>query len=149
MWEFECMFDNGLNYEDSLLKFLHMCNPELCPNGIDDASEDKHFRLYRETPNDLGAGFDRGMLQMQVPFPLEDGRTVYVWSNVFVGMSFFGDDWSNNSRPNVSGASDMLDAENTMAYYKTKLSKQKSKLRAAWATAGYGRTPDSGAFGLE
>lgn len=150
MWEFECMFETGLQYEDSLLRFLHFVNNDLCPNGLDDDTEDKHFRLYREG-DDLASGYNRGMLQMQVPFPMSDGRTSYVWSNVFVGMSFFGEEWSGNSRPNVSGASDMLDAENTMSYYGVKLNKRKSEVRSAYATAGYGRYPamDMGAFGLE
>lgn len=147
MWEFECMFDNSLNYEDSLLRFLHFVNPELCPNGIDDETEDKHFRLYRDGPNDLGAGFDRGMLQMQVPYPMSDGRISYVWSNVFVGMSFFGEDWSHNTRPNVSGASDMLDAENTVSYNGVRLSKDKAENRTAWATASEAIIPDSGSLG--
>lgn len=149
MWEFECMFDNSMNYEDSLLRFLHFVNPELCPDGIDDATEDTYFRLYRDGKDDLGAGFDRGMLQMQVPFPMSDGRISYIWSNVFVGMSFFGEEYSANSRPNVNGSSDMLDAENTMSHYGKPLSKDKSRKRAAWATAGYGRVPmDAGALGL-
>lgn len=150
MWEFECMFDNSLSYEDALLRFLHMMDPGLCPNGIDDATEETTFRLYREGKDDLGAGYDRGMLQMQVPYPMSDGRVSYVWSNVFVGMSFFGEEFSKNSRPNVRGASDMLDAENTNSYYGVSLSKDKSRDRAAWATSGEGRPAmDSGAIGLE
>jgi hypothetical protein len=65
-------------------------------------------------------------------------------------MSFFGEEWSGNGRPNVSGASDMLDAENTEQYYKMPLSDAKKRLRGAWATSGIGRpSEDAGALGLE
>ena len=149
MWEFECMFDNSLHYEDALLKFLHLVNPGLCPNGINDATEDKTFRLYREGADDLGAGYDRGMLQVKAPFPMSDSNISYVWSSVAVGLSFFGEEYSGHSRPNVSGASDMLDAENTGSYYGVVLNDEKSKLRAAWATADLSSVaaPDGGALG--
>lgn len=140
MWEFECMFENSLSYEDMLLRYLNFMMPGLCPSGIDDASEDKLFRLYREN-GDLGSGFDMGMLQMEVPYPTADGRTSYIWSNVYVGMSFFGEDWSGNSRPNVRGASDTLDAENTNSYYGMELSDEKFLERGIWSTADQARPP--------
>lgn len=146
MWEFECMFENSLSYEDMLLRYLNRMMKGFCPNGIDDASEDNMFRLY-QTNGDLGTGFDKGMLQMQVPYPTADGRISYIWSNVYVGMSFFGEDWSGNSRPNVRGSSDSLDAENTNSYYHMQLSSEKFLQRGIWSTADQGRPPaDSGQY---
>lgn len=146
MWEFECMFENSLNYEDMLLRYLNYMMPGLCPSGVEDASEDKLFRLYQEN-GDLGTGFDKGMLQMEVPYPTADGRISYIWSNVYVGMSFFGEDWSGNSRPNVRGASDTLDAENTNSYYGMELSGEKFRERGIWSTADQARPPaDSGEY---
>lgn len=134
------MFENSLSYEDMLLRYLNYMMPGLCPNGVEDASEDKLFRLYQEN-GDLGTGFDKGMLQMEVPYPTVDGRISYIWSNVYVGMSFFGEDWSGVSRPNVSGASDTLDAENTNSYYGMELSGEKFRERGTWATADEARPP--------
>lgn len=146
MWEFEAMFDQGLNYEDCLLRFLHTMDPKFCPNGIDDMG-DYTFRLAREG-NDLAKGYNSGVLQMQVPHRLADGRTAYLWDNVYIGMSFFGEDYSGFSRPNINGASNFLDGMNTMSYYGVELDKKSAHYRAMWATADIGRIPkDGGAIG--
>lgn len=146
MWEFEAMFDQGLNYEDSLLRFLHIMDPKLCPDGVDD-SGDYLFRFARDG-NDLAKGYNSGVLQMQVPHRLSDGRTIYLWDNVYIGMSFFGEDYSGFSRPNIDGASNFLDGMNTMSYYGVELDKQSAHHRAMWATADIGRVPkDGGAIG--
>lgn len=146
MWEFEAMFDQGLNYEDSLLHFLHTMDDKFCPNGIDDMG-DYNFRLYRDGSGSA-AGYDNGVLQMQVPHQMGDGSMAYVWDNVYIGMSFFGEDYSGFSRPNVSGASNFLDAMNTMSYYGKQLDETSARFRAMWATADIGRMPrDGGALG--
>lgn len=148
IWQYECMFSNSLSYENALLKFLHLMNPSLCPNGIDDDTSDTLFRLYREPNGDLGAGFDRGALQVEVPFAMEDGRIAYLWTHIDVDLAFFGQEYSGNSMPNVRGASDLLDAENTASYYGVTLSKSKERRRAAWATSGEGHfVRDDGAMG--
>lgn len=146
MWEFEAMFDQGLNYEDSLLHFLHTMDSTFCPNGIDDMG-DYNFRLYRDASGSA-AGYDNGVLQMQVPHDAGNGSMAYVWDNVYIGMSFFGEDYSGFSRPNVNGASNFLDAMNTMSYYGKQLDEVSARYRAMWATADIGRIPrDGGAFG--
>lgn len=146
MWEFEAMFDQGLNYEDSLLHFLHTMDSTFCPNGIDDMG-DYNFRLYRDASGSA-AGYDNGVLQMQVPHDAGNGSMAYVWDNVYIGMSFFGEDYSGFSRPNVNGASNFLDAMNTMSYYGKQLDEASARYRAMWATADIGRIPrDGGAFG--
>jgi ribA/ribD-fused uncharacterized protein len=146
MWEFEAMFDQGLNYEDGLLRFLHTMDPTFCPNGIDDAG-DYLFRLKHDGDG-LAQGFDTGVLQMQVPHKMPNGQTAYVWDNVYIGMSFFGEDYSGFSRPNADGASNFLDAMNTMAYYGNQLDERNARFRAMWATSDIGRRPrDGGALG--
>ena len=150
MWEFECMFEQGLNYEDGLLRFLHAVNPGkregsnepvgFCPNGIDDMSENYLFRLYRDGSGDA-SGYDAGVLQMQVPHKMSNGNTAYVWDNVYIGMSFFGEDFSGFTRPNIDGASTFLDGMNTMSYYGMQLDERSARLRAIWATSEYGRMP--------
>lgn len=146
MWEFEAMFDQGLNYEDGLLRFLHAMDPTLCPDGVDDQGE-YLFRLARDG-NALAQGYDTGVLQMLVPHQLSDGTTKYLWDNVYIGMSFFGEDYSGFSRPNINGASNFLDAMNTMSYYGVQLDEASARFRAMWATSDIGKVPrDGGAIG--
>jgi hypothetical protein len=146
MWEFEAMFEQGLNYEDSLLRFLYFVNPidpdgrvkQFCPNGIDDTTNEALFRLYQEG-GQVAQGYDRGVLQMRVPHRLDDGRMAYAWDNVYIGLSFFGEEYSGFSRPNVDGASNFLDGMNTMSMYGKRLSGTEAKSRAEWATGDIGR----------
>ena len=146
MWEFEAMFDQGLNYEDGLLRFLHTMDPTFCPSGIDDPGS-YTFRLAHDGDG-LAQGYDSGVLQMQVPHRMSDGSTSYLWDNVYIGMSFFGEDYSGFSRPNVDGASNFLDAMNTMSYYGAQLDEPSARFRAMWASADLGRLPrDGGAIG--
>ena len=146
MWEFEAMFDQGLNYEDGLLRFIHTMDPKFCPNGIDDVG-DYTFRLMHDG-NGLAQGYDSGVLQMQVPHRLSNGSMSYIWDNVYIGMSFFGEDYSGFSRPNIDGASNFLDAMNTMSYYGAQLDEASARYRAMWASADIGRIPrDGGALG--
>lgn len=147
MWEFEAMFDQGTHYEDSLLRFLHTMDPTLCPNGLDDDGDSYTFRLKRDGKG-LAQGYDSGVLQMQVPHRMADGQMSYVWDNVYIGMSFFGEDYSGFSIPNIDGASNFLDAMNTMAYHGVQLDEISARFRAMWATADIGRViRDGGALG--
>lgn len=147
MWEFECMFESSLAYEDSLLKYMHMLNPKLCPNGIDDMTEETWFRLYRDESG-RAEGYDRGVLQMLVPHHDSKGNKVGLWQNVYAGMSFFGEDYTGSSRANIDGADNMLDAANTVSLYGRQQKGQRAKSRFLWSTSAYGRPPkDGGAFG--
>lgn len=148
MWEFEAMFDQGLNYEDGLLRFLSFMNPidpnqhvtKFCPNGIDDNSTDQTlFRLYQEN-GQIAEGYDRGVLQMRVPHRTDDGMS-YAWDNVYIGLSFFGEEYSGFSRPNVDGASNFLDGMNTMSMYKKRLYGIDHAARARWASSDIARMP--------
>jgi len=133
MWEFDAMFEQGLNYENCLLRFLHLMDDKLCPNGLDDTRE----YLFRLNPD--GQGYDRGCLEMEAPFPLSNNRTGYVWATPYIGLSFFGEDFSGFSRPNVDGASNFLDAANTMSYLGIELDDYSAKTSTMWATADQGR----------
>jgi hypothetical protein len=141
MWEFECLFSSSLNYEDLLLRFFHMMDPGMCPNGLEDSTEETLFRLYRDESGDLNSGFDTGVLQMQVPYPMPDdpSSVSYVWSVVAAGMSFFGEDYAGFTRANIRGGSDMLDAENTEQYYNIGPTGRRARMQAAWATSGLAR----------
>ena len=75
--------------------------------------------------------------------------TAYVWDTVYIGMSFFGEDYSGFSRPNIDGASNFLDAMNTRSYYGNELDEAKERFRAMWATSDLGRSPRGpNSFGL-
>lgn len=141
MWEFEAMFERGIEYENQLLRFLHSMDPTFCPDGLDDANE----YLFRLKPN--AKDFDRGVLEMECPYPRDDGNVAYSWANVYIGMSFFGEDYSGFSRPNVSGASNFMDAMNTYSYYGLRLDERRARFRKMWATNDMGRMPDGGAIG--
>jgi hypothetical protein len=163
MWEFEAMFDQGLNYENDLLRYLHAMMPDFCPNGVNDTRSDCLFRLARDNDSQddnapLATGFNRGVLQMQVPYELPAGflgknspsQTRYLWANVYVGLSFFGEEYSGFSRPNIDGASNYLDAMNTAAYYGNELDERRARQRKEWATSDMGRSKpprDGGAWG--
>lgn len=147
MWEFECMFESSLAYEDSLLRYMHMLNPQLCPNGIDDMTEETWFRLYRDESGNA-EGYDKGVLQMLVPHHDSKGNKIGLWQNVYAGMSFFGEDYTGSSRANIDGADNMLDAANTVSLYGRQQKGQSAKRRFLWSTSAYGRPPkDGGAFG--
>lgn len=159
MWEFEAMFEQSLNYEDGLLRFLNAMDNTLCPSGLDDDGQNYKFRLARDG-NGLARGYDTGVLQMKVPhknlqniainghvYGADD--TAYVWDTVYIGMSFFGEDYSGFSRPNIDGASNFLDAMNTRSYYGNELDEAKERFRAMWATSDLGRSPRGpNSFGL-
>lgn len=143
MWEFEAMFERGMEYENCLLKFLHSMDDKFCPNGFDDTSDSKY--LFRLKPD--AKDFDYGVLEMEVPYPLDDGNVAYLWANAYIGMSFFGEEYSGFSQPNVDGASNFMDAMNTYAYYGAQLDKKYARLRHMWATSDLGRIRDGGAIG--
>ena len=140
MWEFEAMFDQGVTYEDSLLHFLHTMDPGLCPDGIEDGGDSYLFALARDKDDGgLAKGFDSGVLQMKVPHAMADGRTFYIRDNVYIGMSFFGEDYTGFSRPNINGASNFLDAMCTLSYYGVELDEPSVKRMVAWASSEIGR----------
>ncbi len=112
-WEFPCMFRQSYSYEDDLLKFIHSMRPDLCPNGIN-GEYDKDKMLFRVCHDD---GFDFGCLQARIPHrSSDDPNTVwYSYENLYAGFSFFGEEFSGFHRPNINGATDTIEAINTMA----------------------------------
>lgn len=155
MWEFEAMFEQGLNYEDGLLKFMHFVNPigsnthgsvtNFCPNGIEDNSQNVLFRLQGSN-GQIAEDYDRGVLQMRVPHKMSDGRMAYAWDNVSIGMSFFGEEYSGFSRPNVEGASTFLDGMNTMSMYRVRLREDEARHRYEWASSDQARPRSNGSL---
>ena len=143
MWEFEAMFERGVEYENCLLKFLHSMDDKFCPNGFDDTTDSKY--LFRLKPD--AKDFDYGVLEMEVPYPLDNGNVAYLWANAYIGMSFFGEEYSGFSQPNVDGASNFMDAMNTYAYYGAQLDERQARFRHMWATSDLGRIRDGGAIG--
>lgn len=157
MWEFEAMFEQGMMYEDGLLKFMRFINPisetsgssgikYFCPDGIDDSSTDGVlFRLY-QTDGEIAKDYDRGILQMRVPHKLSSGQIAYAWDNVSIGMSFFGEEYSGFSRPNIDGASNFLDGMNTMSMYGKRLRGDEAKHRFEWASSDFARPRSNGSL---
>lgn len=142
MWEFRAMFELADEYEDHLLHFLHTMDPTFCPDGLEDESENYIFRLSKEE------GYERNSLEVKAPFPLDDGSTLYIWAVPSVGLSFFGEDYSGFSRPNIDGASNFMDAMNTYAYKGVRLDEQSQRFMNLWATSDLGRLPpEDGSIG--
>ena len=84
---------------------------------------------------------------MLVPYTFK-GETRWVRNNVYVGRSFFGEDFSGFSRPNVEGSSLFLDAAMTEAYYGAQIDDERNRIRHRWATSNIGRIRDGGALGM-
>ncbi|MCR4870350.1 MAG: hypothetical protein K5859_03510 [Atopobiaceae bacterium] len=153
-WEFEAMFEQGLNYEDGLLRFMHACTRDFhpndmcrgfCPNGIDDDGE-YLFRLAKDDSGNMARDYDYGVLQMKAPFKNSgnsryDGKTAYIWATVYIGQPFFGEDSSALSRSNIDGASRHLDAANTQGLQGMEYDEHTEKMRLGWATSDQGRRP--------
>lgn len=133
MWEFKAMFELGMSYEDNLLHFLHTMDSELCPDNLDDEGDDYLYRLSKKS------GYDFGVLEVKAPFPMEDGRTLYFWATPTLGLSFFGEEYSGFSRPNVNGASNFMDAMNTYSYKGVRLDERSERFMNMWATSDLGR----------
>ena len=147
MWEFKAMFEQGITYENALLKFLHSMDPSFCPNGINDYGTDYLFSLKQEDGGPA-KGFEHGVLEMECPFPLDDGSVAYLKANVYIGQSFFGEDYSGFSRPNINGSSRFLDAMNVMSMEGEELDEETERFMYDWATSDIGRVArDGGSLG--
>lgn len=135
MWEFEYMFEQNLMYEDFMLRYIHSMRPNLVPNGIEDTSDGYIFRVSNES------GMNKGCLQMEVPHEsvLNPGTYFYTWENVFAGYTFFGQEFSGFHRPNINGASQKMEALNTMALSGRTPSKKELTSMLKWSTRDMGK----------
>lgn len=96
-YEFELLIDIDHEWEDGMLKAFNHLNPDFCPNGIDDASENHLFRCCQ------GDDFNLGVLQMQVEWKSGE-KSGYTWENVYGSFAFFGENVSMTERPSLSAA---------------------------------------------
>ena len=114
-FEYDALLIPTIRYEDKFLKWMHYMDIKidgkkgLSPNGINDKSREYLFALKREN-GDIAAGFDRGILQMELPFQISPNKVSYVWNNTYVGYSEIGKDTTADTSPNVNNAAAFPDA---------------------------------------
>ena len=102
-FEFDMLFKPSFRYQNDLMTFLHSMMPTLCPESINDESEDYLFKPCKEK------GWSYGALQQQVPRLDADGNVkTYTWENVYTSFGFFSDDYSGFHSPGVDGADIMM-----------------------------------------
>lgn len=127
-WEEKAFFNNGRNFQDGLLKYLHYMRPDAVPDGLEGDDSNTVFKIGH------GSGYENECMQMMIPRRSADGRSVYLSpGNVYCGFSFFGNDFSGFHRPNVNAASKTLDSVNTMALGGKQSSKEDLISRLKWA----------------
>jgi uncharacterized phage-like protein YoqJ len=111
MWpqatEFECFMDTSLNFQNALMKFMHMVNPTLCPESIDGNSEDT---LFKPVTNNTAE--DYGVLQMLVPHYDTEGKEYKVPENVYLSFGFFGEEFSGFKKVNFNAFTRSIDSLN-------------------------------------
>lgn len=96
-YEFELMVSVDYAWQDNYLKLMHRLNPDFCPNGIDDATDNHLFRCCQDADDNAYC------MQMQVPW-LSGTKSGYTWENVYASWAFFGDDTSLTKRAGLSAA---------------------------------------------
>lgn len=102
-FEFDMLFKPSFRYQNDLMTFLHSMMPTLCPESINDESEDYLFKPCKDK------GWSYGSLQQQVPRLDADGNVkTYTWENVYTSFGFFSDDYSGFHSPGVDGADIMM-----------------------------------------
>lgn len=102
-FEFDMLFKPSFRYQNDLMTFLHSTMPTLCPESINDESEDYLFKPCKEK------GWSYGALQQQVPRLDADGNVkTYTWENVYTSFGFFSDDYSGFHSPGVDAADIMM-----------------------------------------
>lgn len=114
-WEYDALITPTISYEDKFLKWMHFMDIDcgngvkLSPNGINDMSRNYLFALRREG-DDIATGFNRGVLQMCLPFEVAPGKVAYVWNNTYVGFSHVSEDSTMFGSPNVDKAAGFPDS---------------------------------------
>lgn len=102
-FEFDMLFKPSFRYQNDIMTFLHSMMPTLCPESINDDSEDYLFKPCKDK------GWSYGCLQQQVPRLDADGNVkTYTWENVYTSFGFFSDDYSGFHSPGVDGADIMM-----------------------------------------
>jgi hypothetical protein len=111
MWpmatEFECFMDTSPNFQNALMKFMHMMQPTLCPESVDG---DSSATLFKPVTNNTSE--DYGVLQMLVPHYGPDGKEYMVPENVYLSFGFFGDEFSGFKKVNFNAFNRSIDSLN-------------------------------------
>ena len=142
-WEYDALITPTISYEDKFLKWMHFMDIDcgngvkLSPNGIYDASREYLFALRREG-DDIATGFNRGVLQMCLPFEASPGKISYVWNNTYVGFSHVSDDSTMNNSPNVDNAAGFPDSLTMASQTKLRLPKHIHKQLANRGVSDFG-----------
>lgn len=138
MWEFETTLDPRLDYEDDLLHFFHTMNSQLCPDGIDDITEDHYFRMWRNDRTGDATGYDRGQVQMELPVKDSSGNWYWLWHNVYEGRGFLAKQTTMLGRPNVTTAKFNPSAAHAMSYthFGLTFDKRMESAMLNWALSG-------------
>lgn len=111
MWpqatEFECFMDTSPNFQNALMKFMHMMNPTLCPESIDGNSSKTLFKPVTNNTSE-----DYGVLQMLVPHYDSKGEEYQVPENVYLSFGFFGEEFSGFKKVNFDALNRSIDSLN-------------------------------------
>jgi hypothetical protein len=111
MWpmatEFECFMDTSPNFQNALMKFMHMMQPTLCPESIDGNSDKT---LFKPVTGDTSE--DYGVLQMLVSHYDVNGDPYQVPENVYLSFGFFGDEFSGFKKVNFNAFNRSIDSLN-------------------------------------
>lgn len=113
-WEFSCMFEQNYKYQDMWMKFHHLMDKELCPNGFEDP-EITGKELFLPVMNKENFE-EHGVMRMMIPRRSADNPNEIFWLRgcVFSGWSFFGEDFSAMKRPSVNGSESTMETQVTM-----------------------------------
>lgn len=105
--EFECFMDTSLNFQNALMKMMHMMQPSLCPESID---SDSKGTLFKPVVGDTSE--DYGVMQMLVPHYDSKGEPYKVPENVYLSFGFFGDEFSGFKKVNFNAFNRSIDSLN-------------------------------------
>jgi len=112
-WEFSCMFEQSYKYQDMWMKFHHMMDADLCPNGFNDlnATGDE---LFSPVVN-KDSFEEHGVMRMLIPRRSWYNPNKIFWKRgcVFTGWSFFGEDFSAMKKPSVNGSESTMETQVT------------------------------------
>lgn len=141
-FEFDFIMDESEAFENAMLKFYNRMMPTLCPDSITGDWTDKLFRpvVAGTMPDTSGKEtvdtFNQGCLQMAVPYVDSQGKTYYLWQNVYAGWGFFGDEFTGFHKPNINGSSRTMDELNTIntSGQLSSVEEFRSLIRWAWQT---------------
>ena len=102
IFDYRILFDNSPSYVNNFLKFHHMLNPTLCPNGVLDIES--------------GPTLFNAMMQRQVPMKLDNGETRWFWFDAFTAIPNLTKEYAGFKSPGTLGKGFSPSSQNTLAY---------------------------------